>query len=113
MRSSRSRSGFTLVELLMVIGILGLLSGLLISAVQAAREAGRRTGCASNLRQVGLALQLHQTTRDAFPPGVSSDVSYPGTPWRTWCARLLPYLEQQPLWERRSAIISGRPAYFS
>ena len=93
------RRGFTIIELLVVIGILAMLVGLLIPAVQAARESGRRTKCANNLRQIGLALQQHQMTYNAFPPGVSSDVQYPKSAWLTWCARLLPNLERTDLWE--------------
>ena len=64
------KSGFTLVELLVVISIVGLLIGLLLPAVQAARETSRRTQCASNLRQIGLALEqylLVQGSRAKFP----------------------------------------------
>ncbi len=88
------KCGFTLIELLAVIFILGLLIALTVPAVQAARESGRRTACISNLRQLGLALQQHQTAKGAFPPGVSSQPA-----WQTWCSRLLPYLERNDLWE--------------
>lgn len=102
---SRARQGMSLVELLTVIGIVGMLVALLLPAIQAVREAGRRTACTNNLRQIGLALQTYQVTHGAFPPGVSSNVRYPKTAWRTWCARLLPYLDKKPLWE------SSRQAY--
>ncbi len=104
-RIKRARPGMSLVELLTVIAIVGTLLTLLLPAIQAVREAGRRTACTNNLRQIGLALQTYQTTRGVFPPGLSSNVRYPQTAWRTWCARLLPYLDKKPLWE------SSRQAY--
>ena len=88
------RHGFTLIELLMVILMIGLLLALLVPAVQAARESGRRTACTNNLRQVGFALQHHQTAQLVFPPGVSTKPA-----WQAWCARLLPYLEKNDVWE--------------
>jgi len=63
----RRRSGFTLIELLVVISIIGILVGLLLPAVNSAREAGRRTQCANNMRQLGLALVNFSSTKNAFP----------------------------------------------
>src|SRR5262245_44412572 len=66
-RQRRLDVGFTLVELLVVIAIIGVLIGLLLPAVQAAREASRRSSCANNLKQMALAVQLHETALRVLP----------------------------------------------
>ena len=92
-----SRRGFTLVELLVVIAIIGVLVGLLLPAVQSAREAARRSQCMNNLKQLGLALQNHHDVKGAFPPVAT--FGQPGPyPQRashhTWCTYILPYMEE-------------------
>lgn len=84
--------GFTLVELLVVIAIIGVLIALLLPAVQAAREAARRTQCRSNLHELGIALHTYHDAHGAMPP--SHDENF----W-SWLARLLPHLEEGPLHE--------------
>ena len=66
-KCSKSDSGFSLVELLVVISIISILLGLLVTAVQAAREAGRRAKCANNLKQVALAIQMYHNTHNGLP----------------------------------------------
>lgn len=91
------RTGFTLVELLVVIAIIGTLVGLLLPAIQNAREAARRSQCKNNLRQIGLALLNYETTQKSFPVSMAIDLS--GGVWGEWGpqARLLAYLEQSGL----------------
>jgi prepilin-type processing-associated H-X9-DG protein len=86
-----------LVELLVVIAIIGVLIALLLPAIQAAREAARRSQCANNLRQLGLALQNYESALKVFPPSLAIDLN--GGEWGEWGpqARLLPYLEQNSL----------------
>src|SRR4051794_29849265 len=63
----RSQRGFTLIELLVVISIIGVLVGLLLPAINSAREAGRRVQCQNNLKNVGLALAQFSTAKNSFP----------------------------------------------
>jgi len=96
MNRNRAAKGFTLVELLVVIAIIGVLVALLLPAVQAAREAARRSQCTNNLKQFGLAAaNLVSAKRDTLPSGLTQDSG----PYRgvTFFVYLLPYMEQQAI----------------
>ena len=95
MSRSPVRLGFTLVELLVVIAIIGVLVALLLPAVQAAREAARRSQCTNNLRQIGVAFQNFHDVNNRFMPLIGANVN--GS-WG-WGAALLPFLEQDNLFK--------------
>jgi len=95
---------FTLVELLVVIAIIGVLVALLLPAVQAAREAARRSQCQNNLKQIGVAAQNYLSAKGTFPPGSLRDIpagrgNYED-PRVSPHTLLLPYLEQQAIYDR-------------
>ena len=122
-RRSR-RQGFTLIELLVVISIIGVLAGLLLPAIQAARESGRRAQCQNNMRNIGLGLMQYSTQKNAFPTagtvletppatiaadGSNSIINYAATGavtatqvnsdlLRSWVVEILPYLDNQELY---------------
>jgi prepilin-type N-terminal cleavage/methylation domain-containing protein len=99
-----AKTGFTLVELLVVIAIIGILIALLLPAVQAAREAARRSQCSNNLKQMGLAVHNFHDAYRRFPPGyVGHQNSWQfswGMQHTSLLAFLLPYVEQQAIYDR-------------
>ncbi len=98
-RFRNSRGGFSLVELLVVIAILAALLGLLLPAVQSAREAARRTQCQVHLRQLALAAHNHESAKGSFPP---SALAVSGSGLAPWSGQslLLPFLEGESLFTR-------------
>jgi prepilin-type N-terminal cleavage/methylation domain-containing protein len=105
--NAQKRRGFTLVELLVVIAIIGILIALLLPAVQAAREAARRTQCTNNLKQLSLAAQNFHSARKHFPPGyLGYNISQAASPpeandqWTGVLPFLLPYMEGQTIVDR-------------
>jgi prepilin-type N-terminal cleavage/methylation domain-containing protein/prepilin-type processing-associated H-X9-DG protein len=92
------RVGFTLIEVLVVVAIIGLLIALILPAVQSAREAARRVHCLNNLHQMGIAMHAYHEVHESFPCGLAAGMTGPGTlsnqPCLGWAPYLFPYLEQ-------------------
>jgi prepilin-type N-terminal cleavage/methylation domain-containing protein len=124
-QAGRRRSGFTLVELLVVIAIIGILIALLLPAVQAAREAARRSQCNNNLKQIGLGLQNYADTNKSFPYDALWGM-FPNNNFNAftnanqlpyhypWSTMILPFVEQKPLYDainKRGPIWNQSPQY--
>jgi len=96
--------GFTLVELLVVIAIIGILVALLLPAIQAAREAARRSSCLNNMMQLGLATHNYEFNYEALPPGVTDTKgpirNEPQGQHVSWLVKILPYMEENALWRK-------------
>jgi prepilin-type N-terminal cleavage/methylation domain-containing protein len=105
----RGRAGFTLVELLVVVAIVGVLVAMLLPAVQAARESARRMQCASHMRQIGLGILAYEQVHRVFPP------AYCREPRHFMLTFILPYVEQRELGSRYQfdlnwSAVANRPA---
>lgn len=122
----KPKNGFTLVELLVVIGIIGVLVGLLLPAVQAAREAARRMSCGNHFKQIGLGMHDYHdafkqlptdgtgTGWDSSTPNIFASSAKTSQSHLSFLVGLLPFIEQQPLWETISnplADASGSPQW--
>ena len=108
---SSAESGFTLIELLVVIAIIAVLIGLLLPAVQAAREAARRIQCTNNLKQLGLSLHSYADVNNRFPIGAlgrdPASANYPANTYRQpFCVAVLPYIEQGVVFASYNAKLS-------
>ena len=116
----QGKDGFTLVELLVVIAIIGMLVGLLLPAINSAREAGRRATCMNNLHQIGLALNCHVSAKGYLPPGLNLKNSYvkdclsnmydpwseagvnannPGYSGTSWMLYILPFMDHSEVYD--------------
>jgi prepilin-type N-terminal cleavage/methylation domain-containing protein len=109
------QSAFTLVELLVVIAIIGILVALLLPAIQAAREAARRSQCANQLKQQGLALHGHHDSKGSFPVGVELLEPLVTSGQSTWTIEIMPYAEDsslQALYDRTTGMTSSNQKEF-
>jgi prepilin-type N-terminal cleavage/methylation domain-containing protein/prepilin-type processing-associated H-X9-DG protein len=99
-------AGFTLVELLVVIAIIGILIAMLLPAIQAAREAARRTQCCDNLKNLGLACLTYEGTKKFLPPGkmdaggTTAADACPVTEYSNWALEILPFMDEMPLFRQ-------------
>src|SRR4051794_39549465 len=97
-RQAVKKRGFTLIELMVVIALLGLMVALLLPAIQAARESSRSAACRNNLKQIGVAIINFETVHKHFPKGVQGYFNRMLSPapmyGMSWWARIVPFLEQ-------------------
>jgi prepilin-type N-terminal cleavage/methylation domain-containing protein len=105
------KCAFTLVELLVVIAIIGVLVALLLPAVQSSREAARRSACANNVKQIGLAIQGFQLAKKVYPPSDTDELFIwdieSELPNHSWASVIMPYVEMQTLSDRMNFKVSS------
>lgn len=106
------RVGFSLVELLVVIGIFSILIGLLLPAVQKVRAAAAKSQCGNNLRQIGLASHHYADINAALPASSVVGIRASSLPFANWSVRLLPFLDLVPLWQQVQADYAMNPIPF-
>jgi len=111
MTISKNRGGFTLVELLVVIAIIGTLVGLLLPAVQQAREAARRSACTNNTKQLALACLNYESTRKRLP--AANDRSSHATAGWSWIVHCLPFIEEVNLYNNLSTLTNRFASNYS
>lgn|SRR5262245_26188885 len=112
----RSRSwshGFTLVELLVAIAIIAVLIGILLPAVQNVRQAAARSKCQNHLHQLATACHQYYNDRGSLPPGMQIAPDPAPALFQSWLAKLLPYVEQVPLWQQTQAAYAADPNPFN
>lgn len=104
------RRGITLIEVLVVLGLLGLLIGLILPAVQQARAVSARASCQNNLKQIGIALHNYESTHGSLPPvsaGLTAQSSYQSQ--LGWMALILPQMDQEPLFRASQDALQADP----
>lgn len=111
MTALSGRRGLTLLEILVVIAILGVVIALTLPAVVRVRDSAARCQCASNLRQIGLALHGYHDTHQHLPPGVSYHNGSDPHPFMSWNTRLLPHIEQDSLWREAVAAFAREKSF--
>jgi prepilin-type N-terminal cleavage/methylation domain-containing protein/prepilin-type processing-associated H-X9-DG protein len=112
MTRTANKYGFTLVELLVVITVISILIGLLLPAVQAAREAARRSSCANNLKQIGLALHAYEGQFRSLPAGAHLHAEEKAVSI-SWRVMILPFIEQSVLYEEIEPLPNGGSTSFA
>lgn len=113
MRTHQCSKAFTLVETLVVIGIISILMALVIPAIMRVRAASDKLLCANNLRQIGVALHMYEGDYKLLPPGCSFQNGKSTQPYMSWLARILPYIEEESLWNQAEQAFTIEPWFES